>query len=77
MHGEIMSLRAYIDNHEEIWKSNAQIENERFVKNMQNVLEIEKEEIRKDTAKRVLDEVSKHVGGRWLVELYEKCGLEA
>ncbi len=77
MHGEIMSLRAYIDNHEEIWKSNAHIENERFVKNMQNVLEIEKEQIYKDTAKKILDEVSKHVGGGWLVELYEKYGLEA
>lgn len=51
MHGELMSLRAYIDNHEEVWKSNAEAENKRFVKNMQNVLEIEKEQIRKDTAK--------------------------
>ena len=77
MHGEIMSLRAYIENHEEVWKRNAHIENERFVKNMQNVLEIEKEQVCKDTAKKILDEVSKHVGGGWLVELYEKYGLEA
>lgn len=26
MHGELMSLQAYIDNHEEIWKHNAEIE---------------------------------------------------
>lgn len=26
MHGELMSLQAYIDNHEEVWKSNAEID---------------------------------------------------
>lgn len=30
----------------------------------------------KETAKRVLDEVSKHYGGAWLVELYKKYGVE-
>ena len=30
----------------------------------------------KDTAKEILDEVSKHFGGKWLVELYKKYGLE-
>lgn len=44
---------------------------------MENVHESDKEYIRKYTAKSVLDEVSKHVGGSWLVELYEKYGLEA
>ena len=29
----------------------------------------------KDTAKEILDEVSKHFGGKWLVELYKKYGL--
>ena len=28
------------------------------------------------TAKEILDEVSKHFGGKWLVELYKKYGLE-
>ena len=30
----------------------------------------------KDAAKEILDEVSKHFGGKWLVELYKKYGLE-
>ena len=30
----------------------------------------------KDTAKEILDEVSKHFGGKWLVNLYKKYGLE-
>ena len=29
-----------------------------------------------DTAREILDEVSKHFGGKWLVELYKKYGLE-
>lgn len=29
-----------------------------------------------DTAREILDEVSKHYGGAWLVELYKKYGLE-
>lgn len=76
MHGELMSLRAYIDNHEEVWKSNAEAENKRFVDNMKNVLEIEKEQACKDTAKEILDEICKHVGGGWLVEIYRKYGIE-
>lgn len=28
------------------------------------------------TAKEILDEVSKHYGGAWLVELYKKYGVE-
>lgn len=38
MYGELMNLRAYIDNHEEIWKHNA---------------EIDKAIVRKDTAKEI------------------------
>lgn len=34
------------------------------------------EKVRKETAKEILDEVSKHYGGRWLVDLYEKYSLE-
>lgn len=34
------------------------------------------EEIRKQTAKEILDEVSKHYGGAWLIELYKKYGVE-
>lgn len=30
----------------------------------------------KDTAKEILDEVAKHFGGTWLVNLYKKYGLE-
>ena len=30
----------------------------------------------KDTAKEILDEVSKHYGGAWLVELYKKYSVE-
>ena len=30
----------------------------------------------KDTAKEILDEVSKHFGGAWLVELYKRYGVE-
>ena len=33
------------------------------------------EEQKKQTAKCILDEVSKHFGGRWLSDLYEKYGL--
>ena len=29
-----------------------------------------------ETAREILDEVSKHYGGAWLVELYKKYGLE-
>ena len=29
-----------------------------------------------DTAREILDEISKHYGGAWLVELYKKYGLE-
>ena len=29
-----------------------------------------------DTAKEILDEVSKHYGGDWLVELYKKYGVD-
>lgn len=34
------------------------------------------DEIRKQMAKEILDEVSKHYGGAWLVELYKKYGVE-
>lgn len=29
-----------------------------------------------DTAREILDEVSRHFGGAWLVELYKKYGVE-
>ena len=29
-----------------------------------------------DTAREILDEVSKHYGGDWLVELYKKYGVD-
>ena len=31
---------------------------------------------RKETAKEILDKVSRHYGGAWLVELYKEYGLE-
>ena len=34
------------------------------------------EKTKSDTAREILDEVSKHYGGAWLVELYKKYGLE-
>ena len=34
------------------------------------------EKVRNETAREILDEVSKHFGGRWLVELYKKYGLD-
>ena len=33
-------------------------------------------EIEKETAKEILDEVSKRFGGKWLVELYKKYNLD-
>ena len=30
-----------------------------------------------ETAREILDEVSRHFGGAWLVELYKKYGVEA
>lgn len=32
-------------------------------------------QIQQETAKDILDEVSKYFGGKWLVELYKKYGL--
>lgn len=29
-----------------------------------------------DTAREILDEVSQHFGGAWLIELYKKYGVE-
>ena len=29
-----------------------------------------------DTAREILDEVSKHFGGAWLVDLYKKYGVD-
>ena len=36
------------------------------------------ERIRKqsETAREILDEVSRHLGGAWLVKLYKKYGVE-
>ena len=36
----------------------------------------ELKQVSKETAKDILDEVSKHFGGKWLVELYKKYGLD-
>ena len=33
-------------------------------------------EARKETATEILDEVSKHYGGAWLVKLYKQYGVE-
>lgn len=32
--------------------------------------------VRRETAQEILDEVSKHYGGAWLIELYKKYGVE-
>lgn len=34
------------------------------------------QEVRKETAREILDEVSKHYAGAWLVELYKKYDIE-
>lgn len=41
-----------------------------------NILSIVRKQAVKDTAKEILDEVSKHYGGAWLVELYKRYGVE-
>lgn len=43
---------------------------------LQRALDTAREHITKDTAKEILDEVAKHYGGAWLVELYKKYGVE-
>lgn len=40
-----------------------------------NAFEAAQEATRRGTAKEILDEVSKHYGGAWLVELYKKYGV--
>lgn len=40
------------------------------------VLDNERENARKQTAGEILNDVSKHYGGSWLVALYKKYGLE-
>lgn len=49
-----------------------------FKKHITNetVLEIEKERIRKETSKEILDKISKNCGGRFLAELYKEYGVE-
>ena len=34
------------------------------------------DEVRKETAKEILDDVAKHYGGAWLIELYKKYSIE-
>lgn len=43
---------------------------------LQKEYEYEIKQAVKDTAKEILDEVSKHYGGAWLVELYKRYGVE-
>ena len=64
--------------HEEFAKkANAEIERLKIdIKNEKNWGKIQTKQAVKDTAKEILDEVSKHFGGKWLVELYKKYGLE-
>ena len=46
------------------------------IKTEKNWGKIQTKQAVKNTAKEILDEVSKHFGGKWLVELYKKYGLE-
>lgn len=41
-----------------------------------DILEERDDKASKETAKEILDKVSKHYGGAWLVELYKEYGLE-
>ena len=64
--------------HEEFTKkAKAEIERLKIdIKNEKNWGKIQTKQAVKDAAKEILDEVSKHFGGKWLVELYKKYGLE-
>lgn len=46
-----------------------------YIDNHEPIWERNKEQAVKDTAKEILDEVSKHYGGAWLVELYKRYGV--
>ena len=45
-------------------------------KELTELLEKVVEKTKKETAREILDEVSRHYGGAWLVELYKKYGVE-
>lgn len=40
------------------------------------IIPLSYEEVRKETAKEILEVVSKHYGGAWLIELYKEYGVE-
>lgn len=67
-----------LSEHEEFTKkAKAEIERLKIdIKNEKNWGKIQTKQAVKDAAKEILDEVSKHFGGKWLVELYKKYGLE-
>ena len=67
-----------LSEHEEFTKkAKAEIERLKIdLANEKNWGKIQTKQAVKDTAKEILDEVSKHFGGKWLVELYKKYGLE-
>ena len=50
--------------------------NDEHAKNLAYYLLDKKYRKESDTAREILDEVSKHFGGKWLVDLYKKYGLD-
>ena len=71
-------LKKELSEHEEFTqKAKAEIERLKIdIKNEKNWGKIQTKQAGQSTAKEILDEVSKHFGGKWLVELYKKYGLE-
>lgn len=49
---------------------------EDYIDNHEPIWKRNTEQAVKDAAKEILDEVSKHYGGAWLVELYKRYGVE-
>jgi len=79
--GEVISYQAAFDAQtaERIRQLENELEIAQGTKNRLTIfdrIEIH-DRAQKETAKAILDEVSKHYGGAWLVELYKKYSVEA
>lgn len=62
------------DEKEDLYFQNQNLQT--YIDNHEPIWKRNTEQAVKDTAKEILDEASKHFGGKWLVELYKKYGLE-
>lgn len=72
--GAVVLTKEEYDRFEEI-KKDTLCKKEEYIKGLIE-LGKEKQDIRNETAREILDEVSKHYGGSWLVALYKKYGVE-